>query len=176
MDQTSMTLLQGLLISCLDGKLSTALHIGLHRLMDPLTRGDFPSSMRTIVKNRLPEFTKNQSEMSKASFDFTGINYSTTLYPFDDAKPNFHAVRTGVFGYRSFRNKLHDNTEDSCPVILLASLATGLRENSSSMQRPSTTIQSYTSLRMLSWMDSSSFVFHWCHVTSACPSSGYVGV
>ncbi|CAL9045841.1 unnamed protein product [Musa banksii] len=114
MDQTSMTLLQGLLISCLDGKLSTALHIGLHRLMDPLTRGDFPSSMRTIVKNRLPEFTKNQSEMSKASFDFTGINYSTTLYPFDDAKPNFHAVRTGVFGYRSFRNKLHDNTEDSC--------------------------------------------------------------
>ncbi|CAL9753827.1 unnamed protein product [Musa acuminata subsp. burmannicoides] len=155
MDQTSMTLLQGLLISCLDGKLSTALQIdddsnnGLHRLMDPLTRGDFPSSMRTIVKNRLPEFTKNQSEMSKASFDFTGINYSTTLYPFDDAKPNFysdqHAVRTGIFGYRSFRNKLHDNTR--IPVILLASLATGLRENSCSMQRPSTTIQSYTSLR-----------------------------
>ncbi|CAL9162752.1 unnamed protein product [Musa hybrid cultivar] len=62
MDQTSMTLLQGLMISCLDGKLSTALlHIdddsnnGLHRLMDPLTRGDFPSSMRTIVKNRLPD-------------------------------------------------------------------------------------------------------------------------
>ncbi|CAD5172003.1 unnamed protein product [Musa acuminata subsp. malaccensis] len=131
MDQTSMTLLQGLLISCLDGKLSTALHIGLHRLMDPLTRGDFPSSMRTIVKNRLPEFTKNQSEMSKASFDFTGINYSTTLYSFDDAKPNFHAVRTGIFGYRSFRNKLHDNTR--IPVILLASLATGLRENSCSM-------------------------------------------
>ncbi|CAL9103301.1 unnamed protein product, partial [Musa acuminata var. zebrina] len=124
MDQTSMTLLQGLLISCLDGKLSTALHIdddsnnGQHRLMDPLTRGDFPSSMRTIVKNRLPEFTKNQSEMPKASFDFIGINYYTTLYHFDDAKPNFysdqHAVRTGIFGYRSFRNKLHDNTEDSC--------------------------------------------------------------
>ncbi|THU67537.1 hypothetical protein C4D60_Mb05t25700 [Musa balbisiana] len=78
--------------------------------------------MRTIVKNRLPEFTKNQSEMSKASFDFIGINYSTTLYPFDGAKPNFysdqHAVRTG------------------------------LRENSCSMQRLSTTIRSYTSLRM----------------------------
>ncbi|KAF8715060.1 hypothetical protein HU200_027607 [Digitaria exilis] len=48
--------------------------------MDPLTRGDYPLSMRTLVGNRLPQFTKEQSEMVKDSFDFIGLNYYTANY------------------------------------------------------------------------------------------------
>uniref|UniRef100_A0ACD5USF2 Uncharacterized protein n=1 Tax=Avena sativa TaxID=4498 RepID=A0ACD5USF2_AVESA len=48
--------------------------------MDPLTRGVYPRSMRTLVGSRLPQFTKEQSKMVKGSFDFIGINYYTANY------------------------------------------------------------------------------------------------
>ncbi|KAL6187982.1 hypothetical protein ACLB2K_039377 [Fragaria x ananassa] len=48
--------------------------------MDPLTNGDYPHSMRSLVGDRLPEFTKEQSEMLKGSFDFLGLNYYTANY------------------------------------------------------------------------------------------------
>jgi beta-glucosidase len=36
--------------------------------------------MRTIVGNRLPQFTKEQSELVKGAFDFIGLNHYTTNY------------------------------------------------------------------------------------------------
>jgi hypothetical protein len=48
--------------------------------MDPLTKGDYPLSMRTLVGNRLPRFTKEQSKAIKGSFDFIGLNYYTARY------------------------------------------------------------------------------------------------
>ncbi|XP_073010429.1 beta-glucosidase 24-like [Typha latifolia] len=48
--------------------------------MDPLTKGDYPTNMRTIVGDRLPKFTKQQSKMVKGSFDFIGLNYYTARY------------------------------------------------------------------------------------------------
>ncbi|CAO2035430.1 unnamed protein product [Urochloa humidicola] len=48
--------------------------------MDPLTKGDYPQSMRLFVGNRLPQFTPKQSELVKGAFDFIGINYYTTNY------------------------------------------------------------------------------------------------
>ena len=55
--------------------------IGCHsRFMDPLTRGEYPLSMRALVGNRLPQFTKEQSELVKGAFDFIGLNYYTTNY------------------------------------------------------------------------------------------------
>ncbi|XP_039117930.1 LOW QUALITY PROTEIN: beta-glucosidase 13-like [Dioscorea cayenensis subsp. rotundata] len=48
--------------------------------MNPLSYGNYPSSMRMIVGNRLPRFTKKESEMIKGSFDFIGVNYYTTWY------------------------------------------------------------------------------------------------
>ncbi|PUZ61127.1 hypothetical protein GQ55_4G248900 [Panicum hallii var. hallii] len=48
--------------------------------MDPLTKGDYPLSMKTLVGNRLPRFTKQQSKEINGSFDFIGLNYYTARY------------------------------------------------------------------------------------------------
>ncbi|KAK9941264.1 hypothetical protein M0R45_017877 [Rubus argutus] len=48
--------------------------------MDPLTNGDYPHSMRSLVGNRLPKFTKEQSKLLIGSFDFLGLNYYTANY------------------------------------------------------------------------------------------------
>ncbi|XP_059429569.1 beta-glucosidase 12-like isoform X2 [Corylus avellana] len=48
--------------------------------MDPLTNGDYPRSMRSLVGNRLPKFSKEQSNIVNGSFDFIGLNYYTTTY------------------------------------------------------------------------------------------------
>jgi beta-glucosidase len=48
--------------------------------MDPLTKGDYPLSMKTLVGNRLPKFTKDQAKAIKGSFDFIGLNYYSARY------------------------------------------------------------------------------------------------
>ena len=48
--------------------------------MNPLTYGDYPYSMRTLVGPRLPKFTPEQSILVKGSFDFLGLNYYTANY------------------------------------------------------------------------------------------------
>ncbi|KAL6658133.1 hypothetical protein ACP70R_003719 [Stipagrostis hirtigluma subsp. patula] len=77
--------------------------------MDPLIRGDYPLSMRSLVGNRLPRFTNEQSELVKGSFDFIGLNYYTGYYTKNlppsnglnnsyntDARANITGVRNGV--------------------------------------------------------------------------------
>lgn len=51
-----------------------------NRFLDPLTRGKYPSSMRTILGNRLPKFTKEQSVLLSGSYDFIGVNYYASVY------------------------------------------------------------------------------------------------
>ncbi|XP_004295228.1 PREDICTED: beta-glucosidase 12-like [Fragaria vesca subsp. vesca] len=51
--------------------------------MDPLTHGDYPQIMRSLVGNRLPKFTKEQSDKLKGSFDFIGMNYYSGGYSAD---------------------------------------------------------------------------------------------
>ncbi|URE08981.1 beta-glucosidase [Musa troglodytarum] len=48
--------------------------------MDPLFFGDYPSSMRKRVGNRLPRFTTAEAALVKGSLDFVGINHYTTYY------------------------------------------------------------------------------------------------
>nr|CAB3484842.1 unnamed protein product [Digitaria exilis]CAB3487367.1 unnamed protein product [Digitaria exilis] len=79
------------------------------RFMDPLIGGDYPLSMKGLVGNRLPRFTKEQSEMIKGAFDFIGLNYYTTYYAASlppsnglnisyntDSRANLSGVRNGV--------------------------------------------------------------------------------
>lgn len=48
--------------------------------MDPLTTGDYPNSMRSLVRDRLPKFSRKQSATLKGSYDFVGLNYYTANY------------------------------------------------------------------------------------------------
>lgn len=50
------------------------------RFMEPLVRGEYPLSMRRLVKDRLPVFTEREKKMVKGSFDFIGVNYYTSSY------------------------------------------------------------------------------------------------
>ncbi|KAK4760519.1 hypothetical protein SAY87_005412 [Trapa incisa] len=50
------------------------------RFLDPIVKGDYPCSMRSLVGSRLPRFTKEESAMVKGSFDFVGLNYYTAFY------------------------------------------------------------------------------------------------
>ncbi|KAL0411223.1 UNVERIFIED_CONTAM: Furcatin hydrolase, partial [Sesamum latifolium] len=43
----------------------------------PIVYGDYPRTMRSIVGDRLPKFTKEQAELVKGSFDYVGLNYYT---------------------------------------------------------------------------------------------------
>jgi len=51
--------------------------------MHPLIKGEYPLTMRKLVGNRLPKFSKEQSELVKGAFDFIGLNYYTTNYAAD---------------------------------------------------------------------------------------------
>jgi len=51
--------------------------------MDPLTTGEYPKSMRSLVKTRLPKFTAEQARLLIGSFDFIGLNYYSSTYASD---------------------------------------------------------------------------------------------
>ncbi|MGL8333389.1 family 1 glycosylhydrolase, partial [Salmonella sp. NW596] len=48
--------------------------------LDPVVTGDYPCSMKSIVRDRLPQFTPEEQEMLKGSYDILGINYYTARY------------------------------------------------------------------------------------------------
>ncbi|KAI4331940.1 hypothetical protein L6164_016887 [Bauhinia variegata] len=56
--------------------------------MQPLTTGEYPESMQSLVGTRLPKFTQEQSDLVRGSYDFLGLNYYTAQYAADTAKPS----------------------------------------------------------------------------------------
>ncbi|KAI3819239.1 hypothetical protein L1987_13064 [Smallanthus sonchifolius] len=48
--------------------------------LNPLVNGDYPEIMKKNAGNRIPNFTKTESQGIKGSFDFFGINHYNTLY------------------------------------------------------------------------------------------------
>ncbi|KAI5322960.1 hypothetical protein L3X38_032032 [Prunus dulcis] len=56
--------------------------------VEPLTSGDYPQSMRSLVGSRLPKFTKEQSKLLIGSFDFLGLNYYDGYYASDAPQNN----------------------------------------------------------------------------------------
>ncbi|KAF3431838.1 hypothetical protein FNV43_RR26574 [Rhamnella rubrinervis] len=57
-----------------------ALDFSLGWFLNPIIYGDYPKIMRSIVGNRLPKFTKFESDLLKGSFDFIGLNYYSANY------------------------------------------------------------------------------------------------
>ncbi|CAN1804968.1 Beta-glucosidase 24, partial [Linum perenne] len=51
--------------------------------LDPMVRGDYPSSMKYYVGDRLPKFSKEESKLLSGTFDFLGINYYSSRYVMD---------------------------------------------------------------------------------------------
>ncbi|KAJ7947513.1 Beta-glucosidase [Quillaja saponaria] len=73
---------------------SRALDFMFGWFMDPLTSGDYPNAMRSLVGNRLPKFSNEKSKLLKGSFDFIGLNYYTADYaahapPLSNARPSY---------------------------------------------------------------------------------------
>ncbi|XP_058225191.1 beta-glucosidase 12-like isoform X2 [Rhododendron vialii] len=54
----------------------------------PLTYGDYPETMRSIVGKRLPKFTPEQVKLVKGSFDFIGLNYYSGNFASNDPSAN----------------------------------------------------------------------------------------
>jgi beta-glucosidase len=67
--------------------------------------GDYPSSMRSRVGNRLPKFSPSEAALVKGSLDFVGINHYTTFYARNNS--------TNVIG-----TLLHDSIADSGAITL----------------------------------------------------------
>jgi beta-glucosidase len=62
--------------------------------MDPITSGDYPKSMRSLVGSRLPKFNAKQVRQLIGSFDFIGLNYYSSTYASDapmlsNARPSY---------------------------------------------------------------------------------------
>ncbi|CBI24926.3 unnamed protein product, partial [Vitis vinifera] len=57
-----------------------ALDFMLGWYLHPITYGDYPMTMRSLVGHRLPKFSPLESKMLKGSIDFLGINYYTSYY------------------------------------------------------------------------------------------------
>lgn len=47
--------------------------------------GDYPEIMKKNAGNRIPTFTRFESQRMKGSFDFLGMNHYTTLYVKDNS-------------------------------------------------------------------------------------------
>ncbi|KAL0305057.1 UNVERIFIED_CONTAM: Beta-glucosidase 12 [Sesamum angustifolium] len=45
--------------------------------INPIVYGDYPRTMRSIVGDRLPNFTKEEEALVKGSIDYVGLNYYT---------------------------------------------------------------------------------------------------
>nr|GFA83853.1 beta-glucosidase 11-like isoform X2 [Tanacetum cinerariifolium] len=48
--------------------------------LNPLVNGDYPEIMKKNAGNRIPTFTKLESDLIKGSFDFVGINHYDKFY------------------------------------------------------------------------------------------------
>nr|XP_004492287.1 beta-glucosidase 30-like [Cicer arietinum] len=55
-------------------------------VLEPVMKGDYPQSMKSLVGDRLPKFTEEEKKLLKGSIDFYGINYYRSFYGKD--QPN----------------------------------------------------------------------------------------
>ncbi|XP_037496905.1 beta-glucosidase 17 isoform X2 [Jatropha curcas] len=76
---------------------SRALDFTIGWLLHPLTYGDYPETMRSLVGDRLPKFTEEESKMIKGAIDFVGLNYYTARYVDDATSTNLSYTSDGHF-------------------------------------------------------------------------------
>ncbi|XP_010249515.1 PREDICTED: beta-glucosidase 13-like isoform X1 [Nelumbo nucifera] len=57
--------------------------LGLY--LDPLVFGDYPYSVKQLIRDRLPVFSEEESKEIRGSFDFIGLNYYMSSYVMDNS-------------------------------------------------------------------------------------------
>ncbi|KAM7476683.1 hypothetical protein LguiB_023926 [Lonicera macranthoides] len=72
----------------------------------PLTYGDYPRIMRTLVGKRLPKFTSEQAATMKGSFDFLGLNYYSANYVTNIRAANRTNISSSTDSLTSISSKL----------------------------------------------------------------------
>lgn len=55
-------------------------------LLDPLTKGDYPDTLKQAIGGDLPQFTAEEKQDLRGSIDFIGVNVYTARYVY--AKPD----------------------------------------------------------------------------------------
>ncbi|CAN0880910.1 Beta-glucosidase 27 [Linum grandiflorum] len=76
-------------------------------MLNPIIRGEYPKSMKKLVRERLPKFTPEQSKVLKGSIDFLGVNYYTSRFAgyIPDKFPPDFKFDSGVFQTSMINNK-----------------------------------------------------------------------
>lgn len=57
------------------------------RFVEPIVYGDYPKSMKDLVKERLPIFSEEDKSLLKGSFDYLGLKYYVSSYAHNMPKP-----------------------------------------------------------------------------------------
>ncbi len=73
----------------------------LIRIIEPLVFGDYPKSMRDLVKERLPIFSEEEKKMITGTLDFIGLNYYTSRYAIATAPAQYPRHRFDSLAYGS---------------------------------------------------------------------------
>ncbi|XP_048323427.2 beta-glucosidase 17-like [Ziziphus jujuba] len=81
-------------------------------IVHPVTYGEYPKTMRSLVGNRLPKFTEAESKMIKGSFDFIGANYYTASYA--EADSSFSTITNP--SYTTDMNVTLTKEKDGIPI------------------------------------------------------------
>ena len=90
------------------------------RYLHPITYGDYPMNMRSLVGHRLPKFSPLESEMLKGSIDFLGINYYTSYYATTSTSAvNMMELSWSVDGRLNLTSKLEKHNLMSIAMILV---------------------------------------------------------
>ena len=70
-----------------------SMDLNLGWFVEPVVRGDYPFSMRSLARERLPFFNDKEQEKLVGSYDMMGINYYTSKFSKHiDISPNYSPV------------------------------------------------------------------------------------
>jgi beta-glucosidase/6-phospho-beta-glucosidase/beta-galactosidase len=80
--------------------------INLGWFLEPVVRGDYPFSMRSLARERLPFFKDEQKEKLAGSYNMLGLNYYTSRFSKNiDISPNYSPVLNTDDAYASQEGK-----------------------------------------------------------------------
>ena len=74
--------------------------------MEPVFRGDYPFSMRSLLRDRLPYFKDEEKSKLVGSYDMMGLNYYTSRFSEHiDISPRFTPVLNTEEAYAREKSK-----------------------------------------------------------------------